>query len=75
MSCNKKCYCGHARKNHHSWFYGQRNYTKCKHCDCKQYSGNSYGKEEWERMQKVREDADAYRSSVQEARLKKEAEG
>jgi len=50
----EKCYCGHAQRSHHSRpESGGRHYTGCKFCDCLQYYPKSYGKEEWERLQKL----------------------
>jgi len=55
MSYNEKCYCGHAKRNHHSMKMGiMRHHSGCKYCDCIQYSPKSNGKEGWERMQKLR---------------------
>jgi len=60
MNWNEKCYCGHAKRSHHSIAgvigAGLRLYMRCKYCDCKKYSPKSAGKEEWERLKKIVEE-------------------
>ena len=47
----EKCYCGHAKKSHSGAFIGIRLHSKCKTCDCSQYSPKSDGKEAWVDLQ------------------------
>ena len=49
-----KCHCGHAMRSHHSYYYGQRNYTNCKFCECLIYVPKSSKKSEWERLNKIK---------------------